>query len=142
MPDVSDALNVPTEYQFGEKVYPLSNLTIEDWAKIRKLAERLYFEGLKARAEFLPEADKKEITKKIMSVTKAELDKEATEYMGALEATIYLTKLMLIHKTPDITDEEVSELLNQDDFVAVQNRVLGIKEKKESTEEKPKADFQ
>lgn len=139
MGSLPDFANVPVKVKVGKKEYSLSKPTLSDWAKYHRFIEELYFKDLQQRLEYLPESAQE--TRKVIidKIASRQFEKDVGGIADSFEASVFLTKIMLQKHHPDISDEEICLLLEDEIFAKTQNKLLGLPEedeKKEEAEEK------
>lgn len=100
--------NVETvDYQFGDKTYALSALTIGDMAAYRDFLKRKKLAAVRAAFDGLPEKG----TELVKAISAQITDEEVKNGMMEMSSIVFLLSRSLSKKHPDMTPEKAGELI-------------------------------
>lgn len=102
-----------TAITFGGKKYQLTPLKDADWGAFEKWLQDRQFDVAKRNLEGLPLEAQKDLLRYAHDRATAIgfADPESIKAMNSYEGACFITYLSLRHKHPDITEDEVAELL-------------------------------
>ena len=138
MSNLTDMAAVPIEVKIGDKVYTVSPMTLGDWSEADRWAEEQWLAGMKRRLEAFKEQPEvvKQLSARIATIKKYELQIEAASYLDFGEGTAHLLYYQLRHKHPKMTVEEAQKLVTQKQFYQIQRRLAGVGVTEEPKKEK------
>jgi hypothetical protein len=117
--------NVETvDYQFGEKIYTLTELTIGDMAAFRDYLKQKKMDTVRSTFEGLPEK-----TAELLKVAYSPItDLDVQSALPELSSIIFLVSRSLVRKHPEMTVEKTGELIplfSVNELRGVLNAIMG-----------------
>lgn len=117
--------NVETiDYQFGDKTYALSALTIGDMAAYRDFLKRKKMAALRAALDGMPE----KATELVKAASAPVTDEDVKSGMAELSSIVFLLSRSLLKKQPEMTVEKAGELIplsGMNELTGIINAMMG-----------------